>query len=485
MTDRIDPEGRRLPIKLDTASNGEYLPLPLSPAVVLARTLAHEAATRAARRLAWSRRRFLKSACGAAATLLAMNRAQAQAGNGGGFFAIPPEAAYDLELAEAAVGGREFIFDIQGHHVNPKGGWRRWDNRWTHALRFFPQSRCGEDAIACFSAEHFIREVFLDSDTTMAVLSAVPAAPEDNPLTTEEAAVTRAAVEALEGRHRLLIHGLVHPNLAGQIDNMAVQKEKYRVAAWKTYTQWGPKGTGFRLDDPAVGIPFIEKARELGIKVICIHKGLLLFGLKPEFGDCSDIGPVAKRFPDVAFIVYHSGYETQRPEGPYNPARPASGVDVLVKSLQDHGIPPNANVYAELGSTWRLVMRDPGEAAHLLGKLFKYVGENNVLWGTDSIWYGSPQDQIQAFRTFRIAEPLREKYGYPEITPALRARVFGLNAAVPYGISPEEIKARTAGDRLALAKAAYAEDPEPAFHTYGPRNRREFLGLRRLRNGAP
>jgi hypothetical protein len=41
--------------------------------------------------------------------------------------------------------------------------------------------------------------------------------------------------------------------------------------------------------------------------------------------------------------------------------------------------------------------------AHLLDKLLRYVSEDNVLWGTDSIWYGSPQDQIQAFRRFKIA----------------------------------------------------------------------------------
>lgn len=479
MNEIIDPEGKRLPIKLDTASNGEYPPLALSATSLRAAKLAHESASVVGRRLGWSRRQFLKSACGAAATLAAMNRAAAESGKQGGYFSIPDDAVYDSQLAEAVTGGREFIFDIQGHHVNPKGAWRRWDNHWSYTLRFFPQAECGEDAIACFSAEHFIREVFLDSDTTMAVLSAVPAAPADNPLSTEEAAFTRAMVEALRGRHRLLIHGLVHPNLNGQIENMAVQKEKYRVAAWKTYTQWGPEGTGYWLDDPLYGIPFIEKARELGVKVICIHKGLPLFRLKPEYGTCRDVGPAAKRYPDVSFIIYHSGYDPKRPEGPYDPAHPASGVDTLIKSLQDSGIGPNSNVYAELGSTWRLVMRDPDQAAHLLGKLLNHVGENNVLWGTDSIWYGSPQDQIQAFRTFQIAEPLRERYGYPEITPALRAKVFGLNAAVPYRISAEEIRERTVGDHLAQVKAEYALAPEPAFFSYGPKTIGEYRALMR------
>ena len=88
-------------------------------------------------------------------------------------------------------------------------------------------------------------------------------------------------------------------------------------------------------------------------------------------------------------------------------------------------------------------MRDPDSAAHGLGKLFKHCGETNVLWGTDSIWYGSPQDQIQAFRTFQISPELRDKHGYPEITPALRAKVFGLNALKIYSDARGRAEAST------------------------------------------
>ncbi|MCI0653345.1 MAG: amidohydrolase [Methylococcaceae bacterium] len=483
MDERIDPEGKRLPIKLDTATNGEYLPQPLSAPLRMAKRLAHEQASIASRRLGLTRRDFLKSMCGTATTLLAMNQAFAAAGKTGGRFTIHSDAVYESELATAALGGKEFIFDIQGHHVNPNGSWRRITNRWTYILRFFPQASCGDGSVECFSAEHFLREVFLDSDTVMAVLSAVPAGPEDNPLSTEEAAATRAMLEAMDGNHRLLIHGLVHPNLPGQIDAMELQKEKYNIAAWKTYTQWGPDGTGYWLDDEKVGIPFIEKARSLGVKLICIHKGIPLFGLDYPFSTCRDIGIVAKRYPDVAFIVYHSGYEPRRKEGPYDPAKADGGVDSLVKSMQDNDIEPNSNVYAELGSTWKMLMGDPDQATHVLGKLFRYVGANNVLWGTDSIWYGSPQDQIQAFRTFQIDERLREKYGYPELTSDLRAKVFGLNAAKPYAISPEGIRLRTEKDRVARVKRTYLENPEPSFETYGPRTRREFIELLRMKGG--
>jgi hypothetical protein len=122
-------------------------------------------------------------------------------------------------------------------------------------------------------------------------------------------------------------------------------------------------------------------------------------------------------------------------------------------------------------------MRDPDQAAHALGKLIVACGENNVLWGTDSIWYGSPQDQIQAFRTFQISAPLRERHGYPEITPALRAKVFGLNAANVYGLTPTDVKRYTARDAVARQRAAYLVNPEPHFRTYGPKTRRGFLRM--------
>jgi hypothetical protein len=122
-------------------------------------------------------------------------------------------------------------------------------------------------------------------------------------------------------------------------------------------------------------------------------------------------------------------------------------------------------------------MRDPEQAAHALGKLLVHVGEDNVLWGTDSIWYGSPQDQIVAFRAFQIAPALRERFGYPEITPPLRAKVLGMNATRVYGISAAEIKKVLAKDTIARERVAYAENPEPHFLTYGPKTRREFLRL--------
>ena len=148
-------------------------------------------------------------------------------------------------------------------------------------------------------------------------------------------------------------------------------------------------------------------------------------------------------------------------------------------SLERNDVAPGSNVYAELGSTWRLAMRDPDTAAHLIGKLMRCCGPKNILWGTDSIWYGSPQDQIQAFRTFQIAPRMREQHGYPEITREMRADIFGRNALKIYPVPPEVLRVHLKGDKVARAREAYrAERPDPAFATYGPRTRREFLRLK-------
>lgn len=484
-----DDPGDALPIKVDATSNGEFRPVPLTAGVAAANALALDRIGEHARRVGVGRRAFLSSLCGAATTLLTLDEAFAAQGNTGGVFRLPEEAAFEPAAAEAAIAGHEFIFDVQTHMVDPTGAWRQNAGRyWEDVLASFPHGACGErDPVDCFAAERFIKHVFLDSDTELAVLSFVPELPERNPLSLEEAERVRVLVERMEGAHRLFLHAMVVPN-APAIEPLTLMEEaaaRYPIAAWKCYTQWGPEGVGWELDSPEVGIPFIEKARALGIRRICIHKGLLFGGFPEAQGRCADVGRAARLHPDMSFIIYHSGFETGYSEGPFDPDRATYGVNTLIKSLIDNGIAPGGNVYAELGSTWRFVMRDPTTAAHLIGKLLKHVGEGNVLWGTDSVWYGSPQDQIQAFRSFQIADELVERHGYPVLTPERKAKIFGLNGARVYGVEVPEQRKRTELDPLGVRKAAYRERAEPVFETLGPKTDREFEALLAEREGLP
>jgi hypothetical protein len=482
MTARHDPAGRRLPIKLDATSNGEYEPVPLTAIGHAARAAAQASVDGAVRKLGVPRRRYLISLLGAAASLSAFDRAFAASGKRGGRYVIPEEGRFEVAAAQSRLAGDEFIFDVQLHHVDPQGAWRKRAS--PSAFRGMPKSDCGKpDFVECLSSAEMLKDVFLDSDTAMGVLSHVPGGPDTNPLDFEAAGATRVAVNTLDGTERLLLHGRAMPTLAGEIDSMDAQAAKYPLAAFKTYTQFGPAGgpEGFFLDDERYGLPFIERARKLKVRNICVHKGLPFGARGYDFSTCRDIGVVAKRYPDMNFLIYHSGFDPRVAEGPYN-AQAKAGVDALIASVEQHGM--RKNVYAELGSTWRYVMREPDQAAHLLGKLLRTFGEDNVLWGTDSIWYGSPQDQIQAFRAFEISTEFQDKYGYPALTAERKRKIFGLNAARVYNLKPDAMRAKLARDRVQKSKTEYQNNPDPSFLTYGPRTRREFFIFRRQSDDA-
>ena len=440
-----------LPITFGPCSNGEYDPEPRLPPVLreTVQRSKHEC-ERNARRLGMSRREFLLSAMGAATTLFVLDactkealRARSPGATPGGSYTIPPEATTETPAAHQTVGGNEFIFDIQGHlleyDLNPVLNGRDF---WQP----FPQQNCGEnDPRVCFSIDQFMELMFIRSDTSALVLSALPIFPKGSPLSPQIMNETRLIAEGLCQDERVLLHAQALPNvgsLHAALQGMADIVTRYPIAAWKVFTHFPDNelhnGDGWFLDDhdrgvPKVGTPFIEQAIALGKPTICVHKGLS--GGSP-FATPADIGPAAARHPDARLVVYHSGFEAGTPEGPYTAATAQVGVNRLITSMKRAGIGPNENVYAELGSTWWYVMRYPTQAAHVLGKLLRYVGENNVLWGTDCLFYGSPQDQIQAMRTFAISEEFQNRYGYPRLTKAIKAKILGLNGAALYDVTP-------------------------------------------------
>jgi uncharacterized protein len=477
----------RLPIKLDPVSNGEFVPRPLDPRVAEAQRRALARADESARRVGLSRRDFLRSSAGAATVFLALNELSACGGKAGRY-AVPREAGEDEAAAREALAGDEFVFDVQTHHVSDE---RQWWQANVPTLGDFlsktPKAQCGEPSwVQCFTRDPFLKDIFLDSDTRLAVLSALWGGPDINAIHVDEAALTRDRVAAMEGAPRLRIHGTVLPILypIEQIrEQMQEMAERWDLAAWKLYTVWGPRGAGYRLDREP-GNQVVARALELGRPLIAVHKGVPLAGMDPSYTWPTDVGPAARAFPKATFLIYHSGWEPDVREGPYDP-RATRGVDALIRSLKENGIGPGGNVYAELGSLWRAVMGDPEQAAHVLGKLLLHLGEDRILWGTDCIWYGSPQDQIQALRAFEITPELQERHGYPALTRERKAKIFGLNAARVYGIDAAEVRKAIEWDPVAKARAIYQQDPRPSHATRGPRDAGEVAALARANRGLP
>ena len=456
---RRDEDGQ-LPILLDPASSDEYRPLPLSPVVREARRRAWADAADNARRLGMSRRDFLRTSMGAATVLLALNAcSKEEAANRGttpgGTFDVPEEAGIDEETSTSVLVDDTGlpVIDAQAHFLE-------YDLTKPLDPTFFgsgfPQANCGaSDPRVCFGIDRFVETLYTQSETAVAVLSAVPAPDaRTGELNIEVMDRARQRISQGVGSGKLLIHGLVVPTgraLSAALEDIEAVAKTYKVDGWKAYTT---NTTGWRLDDgdlnvPQVGMASLQKISDLGIPRISIHKGIS----PPDnpYSSPEDVGPAAKAFPDVKFSIYHSGWEPGVTEVPYSPDASDKGSNRLVASLRKAEIGPGKNVYAELGTTWFNLMRAPDEAAHLLGKLLLAVGEDRILWGTDSIWYGSPQGMIDAFRTFDITPEFQERYGYPALTDKVKGKILARNAAEYYGLDLSTIEKRPRPPGEALA----------------------------------
>jgi hypothetical protein len=117
-----------------------------------------------------------------------------------------------------------------------------------------------------------------------------------------------------------------------------------------------------------------------------------------------------------------------------------------------------SNVYADVGQLFaQTTMAEPRLTAVMLGQLIKGMGADHVCWGTDAIWTGSPQWQIEALRRLEIPEALQKKYGFAPLGAAdgpVKSAIFGGNNARLYNVPPS-LRAEVQGDKLAEYKVVY------------------------------
>lgn len=468
----------RIPTQI--VSNEEFRPIPQTRQQHRVEQVAEGLIERAVTRSGVTRREFLNATSGMAVALLAMNTAF------GRFFNIEEIEIFETSAFAEQQGASYFIFDVQTHYVgsgydptdaeaNRKGAVSK------HALLSLRRSiresglnpRLAGDrgTLDDLSWKNFIKEVFFDSETAIGLISTPPGPyPQEAVVPPKEMAHIRDEVNRLAGSQRMLAHGLVTPQLGvADLDFMAMQAETLKVDAWKCYTGSCPKGfdRGWRMDDERIAYPMLEQARKLGIKRICVHKGLPL-GPVPDYNHPRDLIRAAKDFPDLNFLVYHSGL------------RGVTSIEQIFAKTSEipwttefcrmkEAEPGISNIYMELGSTFaQLVTTYPLICAHLLGRVIHTFGVDHVLWGTDSIWYGTPQWQIEAFRRFQIPEALIQEHHYQPLTRQIKERIFGLNAATVFGIDVETIRHEVPRDALGRLRMSYLEEgPEPSRRVYG------------------
>ncbi len=492
---RADAAGLyRSPIPTRMISNGEYMPIAQTMQQKEVEFRLKELVDAASKKLGVDRRRFLAGSGGMAASMLAMNQVFGQV------FNVTLEELYEpAAYAGSATPTDMFVFDDQLHMVRgskpnlggglrsiaqgPSGGGRNnfnpqglLDERgddwgvWNPDLVGLPNDAANAQIV------QFIKDVYLDSQVTIGLLSNVTAsvideaAGESRPprnarealsgemLTAAQTAAARDFVNEVSGSTRMLAHGLLYVG-RGNLDYLEEQIEQNRPDSWKGYNISNAAKVDndpeslmrpWRHDDEDVAYPSFElierhyarlRDTKPGFNNICVHKGLAPGPPDPERGHPADLPKAARDWPNLNFISYHAcvqpAFFMNAALEEIRSGRLREGVpDISWTTEYAQLVAPFPNCYAEIGTTWASsIVTYPTVAAHIMGQLMKYLGPDRIVFGSDSVWYGSPQWQIDAFWRFQIPESMRQRYGYPEITAEDKRKILGLNSARLYGIT--------------------------------------------------
>jgi uncharacterized protein len=228
---------------------------------------------------------------------------------------------------------------------------------------------------------------------------------------------------------RTVFWGTVNP-LEGRkaLDEMEVQVKEYGAKAFKFYNVRYDYGEPFpwRMDDPKVAFPVYEKAQELGIKLIGVHKGVPLGPQPIEATQTWDMDGAAANFPDINFVIFHVGL-------PF--------IDETCWQLVRY-----PNLYASIAATVNFVARSPRQFAEWIGKLMFWCGEDKIIYGSETpIWH--PKWALDALWNFQIPQDMVDGYGYPQLTEQAKRKILGENLLRLHGMDVDSVRQKIGASR--------------------------------------
>ncbi len=468
------------PMPTQAVSNEEFIPRPQSRKQKEVEYWIGQMAEEKSRKLGVDRRTFMASAMGLATCFLASNKVWGKCWDVDEAESME-KASYDAKLPA----GEYFIFDVQSHFTNGVALNFRSDE-FMKNMGFNLKND-----VEAYSFRQFLKEFFLDSETDMIVISGVPGrenlrdatgnvlegrARSGGILPSWLMAQSRDQVNEFSGSRRALSQGNLAPNhywdkTTNSIDKPATLEQmereinQYKIASWKWYCHSDPgrSGHGFQLDDDDAAW-FYAESRKRGLKTFSVHKGYSYQSrILGHLANPKDVEKAALNNPDLTFIIYHSAIQ----HGPNEPDwEKANQWDPTTGDFAWHNIlmdikrrnPQMTNVNVEIGSFFNiLAVVNPIMCMHGMGKNIKVYGADHVIWGTDCLWWGSPQWAIDAFKRFQISDELCEKFGYSKLTKEVRAKIFGLNAARIYNVDVRAKRHPLPPDALSRVKVGYLE----------------------------
>ncbi len=466
------------PIPTQIVSSDEYLPTPQTADQRQVEARLKDLGGRLAKHQGLSRRAFFRTAAGMASAFVAMNEVY-----GPIFQVSKAEAAMpDMAAQRAQALKGQFVMDTHTHFL-------RDDTRLTNFIAareavgrsgWNPQLQGRPQTIEDLKFGNYFKEIYLDSDTKVALISGSPSeVAEDWFLTNEMAVEAREKVNREAGTKRLLAHAMFTPGYPNWLENLDRALE-LKPDSMKGYTVGDNthKETSrypWRMDDEKLTYLAYEKFVKAGIKNVCVHKGLFSDATEKRFphlrpyADVRDVGKAAKDWPQLNFIIYHGAYrhvggDPAQAMAEFDTTGRSSWVSDMADIPAQYGV---TNVYADLGQLFaHSTVSQPRLCAALMGIMIKGMGADHVIWGTDAVWTGSPQWQIEGLRRLEIPEDMQKKHGFAPLGAAdgpVKTAIFGENVARLYGYQ------RTAGlDRFDRLKAEYDErGARPSNRRYG------------------
>ena len=465
----------RSPIPTQSVSSDEFMPAVQTSKQREFESRLKRIGSELARKQGVSRRVFFQGAAGMAAAFVAMNDTF------GPLYMVGRAEAQTPEMANARAAGLkgQFIMDMHTHFLRDdtrlegfvRGREAVGKAGWNPALAGKPQTL--ED----LKFANYFKEIYLDSDTKVALISGSGSEdPRDWFLTNEMKASARAEVNAKAGAKRMFSHAIFMPGMPGWLDKVEQDLETLKPDSFKGYTVGDNTNKQlakhpWRLDDEKLLYSFYERLvkaskTQPSLANVCVHKGLYpqpvteRFPHLLQYADVRDVGKAAKDWPQLNFIVYHSAFRfvggTQNTGWEqFERSGRIDWVTDLAEIPQKYGV---QNVYGDLGQIFaQSTVAEPRLCAAMMGQLIKGLGVDHVVWGTDAVWTGAPQWQIEALRRLEIPEEMQRQYGFAPLGAAdgpVKSAIFGDNSARLYHFT-RPARAALASDKVAVAKAAY------------------------------
>jgi uncharacterized protein len=460
------------PIPTQSVSSDEFMPAPQTDRQRRVEARIKELGGELAKKHGMSRRQFLTTASGMAAAFLAMNEVY------GPLYGVTPAEAVDRAMAAERADAlkSQFVMDCHTHFL-------RDDTRiQTFVMQRQAVGKAGwnpalsgkEQTIEDLKFANYYKEIFLDSDTKVALISGAPSdIAQDWFLTNEMKAEARARVNKEAGSRRMLSHAIFTPGQPGWLEAIDRAISDLKPDSFKGYTigdNTNKKVSQYpwRMDDTKVTYKAYEKFLKAGLVNVCVHKGLFPPSVEQQFphllaySDVRDVGKAAKDWPQLNFIIYHSAYrfagggKVEAAWAQFEQTGRIEWVTDLAEIPSKFGV---NNVYGDLGQIFaQSTVADPRVCAAMMGQLVRGLGVDRVVWGSDAIWTGSPQWQIEALRRLEIPEDMQKKHGFKPLGAAdgpVKSAILGENNARLYKY---EKRAALASDRISAMKIQYEKE---------------------------